>query len=384
MAKGQFQISKGSYGVDAAWESTPNPEENTSTVTVQVYIRYYAMQIGSRTCRCTLDGQTQEVTLPAISHSGSAQRKLAGSFTFTLPHEADGSKRCHLSAGFHFDLTSGNYGYIGWLEATGEITLDTIPRAATLTATGGYVGGNAQFSWTPGSESHSYRFLLDTGKVVYEQEFPGGSLDTQTLTLPLPAEDYLEYLTGTPPQAAFFATLTTLQAGEAIGSSRAYFTVTLPPYTVPALVVGSCHRANADGQPDTGGTQLSIAAQVTGSPYPKDSVEENALSLWLDTGMETQQLPLENGSFSGIVPGLTLDTTQVYHLSFWAEDLSDRSSPVDRDIPTAYADFHLRQGGKGAAFGCYATRENALQLAPGWTLYLGDLSLEDYIRQFLS
>lgn len=383
MAKGQFQNSIGSYGLDVVWETTPNTAENTSTLSVSVFVRYYSISIGSRLCRCTVNGQTQEVTVSPLHHSGSAARTQVASFQFTLPHKPDGTALFSLEAGFRFDLTSGNYGYIDWLTATGQVTPEPIPRAAVLTATDGHIGGSVLFSFTPGAPEHSFSFLLDTGKIVEERQFPGGTTGTITFSLPLPAADYLEALMGTPPAATFTARLTTLQNGEAIGTAEAAFTVTLPPYEVPVVSVTACHRATVPGVPDPGGKGLYLDVRVTDSPYPRDMAVENDLRLYLDAGTGKQALPLTAGVFSGLVEDLTLDTDRVYRLTLWAEDASDCSATVYRDIPTAAADFHLRQGGQGAAFGCYATREKVLQLAEGWTLYLGDRSLEDYIRSIL-
>lgn len=383
MASGQFQNSLGSYGVEVAWESTANVLENTSTLALTVYVRYYSINIGSRTCRCTVNGQTQELRTDGIRHSGSSARSQVASFQFTLPHGEDGTARFPITVGFHFDLTSGSYGYIGWLEATGEAVPDAIPRAAILTATDGELGGNAGFFWTPRLAAHSFRLEIDTGKETVTQDFPAGTAAQQSFLLPLPGDTYLDSLTGTPPTATISACLTTFQGETTIGSSQARVCVTLPAYSPPDLTVTACHRATIPGQPDPAGEQLYLQVQVTGSPYPRNTAMENRLQLFLDAGTGPRELPLEDGRFAGLVEDLFLDTTQVYHLSLWAQDLTEASPALFRDIPTAAADFHLRRGGNGAAFGCYATREKALQLASGWTLYLGDQPLEDYIRQIL-
>ena len=91
----------------------------------------------------------------------------------------------------------------------------------------------------------------------------------------------------------------------------------------------------------------------------------------------------EGGEPEANLQGVSLSTTQAYQVKIWAKDLTDQSAVSTVYIPTAAADFHLRQGGKGAAFGCYATKENAVQLAEGWTLYLGEKTLEEYIKSLL-
>lgn len=376
MANGKFQISKGSYGVDVEWHSEANVNENVSTVNVNVYIRYYSINIGQRKCRCTLGDETKEVTVAAISHSGSTVKKSVGSFSFEVPHEGDGTKTVRLAAGFHIDLTSGNYGYIGWLEAGGDIVLDAIPRAAVLTATGGSIGGEAVFRWTPTSEEHTFR--LTVGDLLNTDSVPE-STDEEVYKLPLLPE-YTRYLEGTPPEATMTAVLETFRNGEKLGESSAEFSITMPPYSLPAVAVRECYRSDAAGQPDIEGTHLYLDAECYISPWKKDSTEQNRYTVFCAVnGVTVYQGSEPSGNLSEV----TLDSTQAYQVQIWVEDSTDKSAVSTVNIPTAAADFHLRKGGKGAAFGCYSTIENAVQLAEGWTLYIGNQTLAEYIKSLL-
>lgn len=377
MANGKFQISKGSYGVDVEWRSEANTAANLSTVTVDVYIRYYSISIGQRKCRCTLGNETKEATVAAISHSASAVKTPAGSFSFEVPHENDGTKTVNLSAGFNFDLTSGNYGYIGWLEAGGDILLDAIPRAAVLTAAGSCIGGKAVFRWKPNSASHTFRLL--GAEDAIDEEYAPGTTDEQTHAFELDTS-HIGAMTGTPPSVVYPVTLYTLQDGREIGKSEAFFPVTMPPYSLPAVAVRACCRADASGQPDVEGTHLYLEAECYISPYEKDSTRQNRYTVFCAVNGVTVY---QGDEPSGNLPGVTLDIAQAYRVQIWAEDPTDRSAVSTVNIPTAAADFHLRRGGKGAAFGCYATRENAVQLAEGWTLYIGEKTLEEYIKSLL-
>lgn len=379
MGKGSFQTSKGSYGVDVEWSSVADNATNTSIVTVNVYVRYYSINIGSRTCRCTINGEYQEITVDGISHNGSAQRKLVGTFEQEVTHDADGTKTCAISGGFYFNLTSGSYGYIEWLDAGGTITLDSIPRAAILTATGGVIGGEATFSWMPNSDDHTFSLSVQIGNKGITPTVTGN-----TAKVTLSPETLLSEMTGAPPTASGKAILTTYQKEAVVGTSEASFQVTMPPYTKPVVTLANCYRADSGGDPAADGTYLYLEATVTSSDYEKDSTYQNEVSLYMVVDdLQEMELLRGNGDYNGIVTGLELLTTNAYKIKLFARDKTEESVPITVYIPTAAADFHLRHGGKGAAFGCYATIENAVQIAEGWALYIGNQTLEEYIKSLL-
>ena len=59
----------------------------------------------------------------------------------------------------------------------------------------------------------------------------------------------------------------------------------------------------------------------------------------------------------------------------------DEIYAVDRTILLNSVDFtmHFKKGGKSVAFGMPASRENVVQLAEGWDIYFGDVSLTQRI-----
>ena len=75
---------------------------------------------------------------------------------------------------------------------------------------------------------------------------------------------------------------------------------------------------------------------------------------------------LLNGSPAIIGDGF-ISPTSSYSLRFRIYDwITWRGVITDRSVPSADVPFNIRKGGKGAAFGCYAERDNELTI--GWDL----------------
>ena len=134
MASGSFNLSRtgstSSYiTFKCAWSSTPNASTNKSTVTVTVT----ASKSSSSTAD-TYGNQTTDVTVGTASQSNSGSFRLSPSKTitlfsktFTVAHNADGTKSVKISA-----TVGGN---AMWGSGSQTVTLDKIPRYATVNQT---------------------------------------------------------------------------------------------------------------------------------------------------------------------------------------------------------------------------------------------------------
>ena len=146
------------YGVEIDWSAKQDVETNKSTITSKVYITYYSINISGRTATSTIDGTSENFTTSSINHKpNTSYRRLVYTQSKEVKHNDDGTKQISISASFPFNLTSSNYEYVGTLNASETVTLDSIPRASTISSfnfTNGYI--NQGFDITISSKVSSY------------------------------------------------------------------------------------------------------------------------------------------------------------------------------------------------------------------------------------
>ncbi len=251
MANGEFISARISdFYVRAVWESTPDTAANASTVTLRVYAGYFSIQIGSRSCTATCAGSAQSATAPPITHYGSHQETEVGCFTFRVSHSADGSAQIPISAAFPFRLTTGSGTYIDTLTASGTAVLDTIARAAQVTAADVTLPGDAVICFTPAALDHTFSLTLSLGQWQETVQLPSsaGSIAPQTHRIPLPLEDIARQLP-TSPTGQMTARLTTCQGETALGTTEATFALTLPQneLTAPTIAPEVIARGGSGG-----------------------------------------------------------------------------------------------------------------------------------------
>lgn len=123
------------YTLQTLWTATQNVAGNFSDITAThrlVCANSYGLNISSRTNACTIDGTAKNFTSPAISTAGGQTINL-GSTTQRVYHNADGTKSFTIRTVFNIQATiSGTY--VSAITATGNVTLDRIPRQATITS----------------------------------------------------------------------------------------------------------------------------------------------------------------------------------------------------------------------------------------------------------
>jgi hypothetical protein len=121
------------YRID--WSASQNIAGNYSTVTCKHYLindATFSLYINGRSNTCTVGGVSDDFTSDAISTGGGSTIHL-GTTTHKVNHNADGSKGVTIKGVFNIQATlSGTY--YSSLTASGSVTLDKIPRAATITS----------------------------------------------------------------------------------------------------------------------------------------------------------------------------------------------------------------------------------------------------------
>lgn len=122
------------YTLQANWSATQNVSGNYSDIKIThtlVIGSAYSLNIGARSNTCTVDGAAQNYSSPAINQKGGSV--TLGTTTHRVKHNADGSKSCTINDVFNVNATIDG-SKVSSITASGNITLDNIPRQATITS----------------------------------------------------------------------------------------------------------------------------------------------------------------------------------------------------------------------------------------------------------
>ena len=131
-------IRDGHYAVRVDWTQTKNVSENTSTITCRIYlVNDWSLSINSRNNNTmTIDGKAQNFTSPSIGSTGT---HLLGTVSQKVMHGSDGGKAISMSVVFKIQATLSGTFYDS-ITANTTVTLDSIPRASSVTASNAELG----------------------------------------------------------------------------------------------------------------------------------------------------------------------------------------------------------------------------------------------------
>ena len=174
MASGSFIGSKygrnSNYYLAVAYASSPNNANNNSTLDVTVTFYRSALYLGSRPGYIYVtytddDGAshtlTYSTTIASVSSSANANYQIMKA-SFTVPHKTSGAQTVTIRAVYNTkDLTLTNYGTVANIEASKSgITLDTIPRAGSITSiSGNTIGSKITVSINKASTSYTHKLI---------------------------------------------------------------------------------------------------------------------------------------------------------------------------------------------------------------------------------
>lgn len=179
------------------------------------------------TCSYTINGTTRTCTLRV--YDGSSTVTLA-SGSQTVSHNSDGTK----TVSFSFSVTSQSASYlIGSCSASGSITLTTIPRASTFTASNGTLGTSQTFTVTRASTSFTHTLTYKVGSTTGTI---GSAKTTGNLTWTPPTSLASQNTTGSSLSCTL--TLTTYSGSTSIGTSSKTITLTIPAGN-PSFTLGT-------------------------------------------------------------------------------------------------------------------------------------------------
>ena len=155
------------FGLYCTWSATQSVTGNYSDVTLNVYLKYYTLNVGSRSdSTVSINGVSETYTAPAISDStADYDLTLLKTYTVRVYHDDDGAAEdIALSAYWRF---SGTYSgtSITSITASTTVDLDAIDRTApTVTCSISNITANGfKISATSSATADQWFYSLDGG-----------------------------------------------------------------------------------------------------------------------------------------------------------------------------------------------------------------------------
>lgn len=248
-------IHSGHYVLRVDWTQTKNVSANTSTITAKAYlVNDWSLSINARSDnKVTIDGTAQTYASPAISSTGT---HLLGTVTQTVNHGSDGTKSLAMSAVFYIRATlSGTY--YESITASANITLDSIARASTVSASNVEMGSATTIAISRASSSFTHTLTYAFGSAT-------GTIATKTTSTSVSWTPPLT-LAGQIPKAVTGTgtiTCTTYNGNTSIGSKTCTLTLTVPASVKPTIT--SLTAARVDGAvPSTWGIYVQTKSKAT-------------------------------------------------------------------------------------------------------------------------
>ena len=232
-------IRDGHYKLQVDWSQSKNVSANTSTVTCKLYlVNDWSLSISGRSSNtCTIDGTSQTFTSPAISSTGA---HLIGTVSQTVNHASDGSKSLTISAVFYIQATLSGTFYNS-ITASANITLDSIPRASSVSA------GNMTMG-TAGTISISRAFSSFTHTLTYAFGNATGTIATKTTATSVSWTPPLALANQIPSATSGTCTITctTYNGSTSVGSKTCTLTLSVPTSVKPTISSLSASRIDGD------------------------------------------------------------------------------------------------------------------------------------------
>jgi hypothetical protein len=242
---GSFQnLPVNNFGLYCTWSATQSVTGNYSDVTLNVYLKYYTLEVGSRAdSTISINGTTETYTAPAITDYSSGQHtKLLKTKTVRVNHNADGTKSgVVLSAYWRF---SGTYSgqSISSITATATVTLDTIDRTAPTVSlsTSSITASGVTISATSSATADIWQYSIDNGSTWTQFSTTAGTSASKAIT-------------GLSPNTTYYIKVKARKKSNQVYGTSSAATVK----TLGGAVVNSVNQVTADA------ATVSIKLNVT-------------------------------------------------------------------------------------------------------------------------
>ncbi|MED0689963.1 DUF859 family phage minor structural protein [Bacillus licheniformis] len=220
------------------WSATQSIANNRSTVTAKVYLEadYYINFSATKYGSVTVNGVTRNFSTSS-RYSGTGSWLLTTQ-TFTVNHNSDGTKSFNFSAKYDIKITySGSW--LNTISASGSGTLNTIPRASSISSiVGNTIGSPITVNISRASSSFTHEVIYDlpdgSRRAMWE-----GVGTSKTFT---PSMSDAQYIPNSTSGTAKI-TLRTFSGNTMIGSVVKHFTIYVPSSVVPTVDTVSISEA---------------------------------------------------------------------------------------------------------------------------------------------
>lgn len=232
-------IRSGHYALTLSWTQTQNVSANTSTINVSIaLVNDWSLQVSGRSDNTiSIDGVSQTFTSPGVYSTGTHQFNTVNQ---VVSHNSDGTKTLTITAVYYIRATlSGTY--YDSITATATITLDTIPRASTISVENGTIGSSVTLTINRASTAFTHTLTYVFGTAT-------GTLASRTTATSVswtPAMPLCNQI----PNAIYGTctiTCTTYSGTTQIGTSTTYFTLSVPSSVVPTISELALARVDGD------------------------------------------------------------------------------------------------------------------------------------------
>lgn len=342
---------------------------NTFANTSKVRILWQSTQTGdswngyTRTAKyyVSINGEAEKEYVVSYTLPQNSTKTIVDT-TLTITHKSNGSGTVKVRTWMDTRISAGV------VEKTQTITLTTITKP-TINMTLSPVTPYAKFAslYLQGRSKVKATFTGSGGTVTYSMQVEGKSYSSP----------YTSDLLRTSGKVTVTGTVTD-------GSGFPYSTssdINVIPYDAPYIASYPgykyviCERCTKGGTPSDTGTYLHVMGtrnytkintngivntcsvrcryKPEGGNWSHDSGDGVPVLLWTDTTKDT---------FDVILPDIVSNTKLFYTVELNIIDDTYIPTAMVFNIPSENIDFHLREDGKGAAFGKYATQENLLEV----------------------
>ena len=221
------------------------------------------------------------------NHTNGYNGTQIASGTKTITHNTDGTKSVSMS------IEAGIYQWAINKSGSNTFTLDTIPRASSITSASNKTLGNAcSIKWTPNASTFKYKVKFSLGSWSYTTPSFISPASTSEYTyddytLPLDVAKQLPNAT-TGTMTAYLYTYNS--SGTQIGSTASKtFTVTVPSSIKPSISSVSAELVNSNSVINGGGVAVAGYTKVKVSASASGSYSSTISSFTISGGYSTTQ-----------------------------------------------------------------------------------------------
>lgn len=190
-----YKYPTSNFGLYCDWTGSQSVTGNYTNITLNVYLQFYTLSVGSRSdSTISINGTSETYTAPAINDmsSKSWHKVLLKSKTVTVYHNSDGTKTgVALSASWRF---SGTYSgvSIGTITASTTVDLDKIDRTApTVTfSTSGITANGFKISASSSATADIWQYSTNNGSSWTQFSTTAGTSASVTLSSLSPNTSY--------------------------------------------------------------------------------------------------------------------------------------------------------------------------------------------------